>query len=152
MPLSIWRTGRRPVWEDFVRLRRDLDDLVWSDRMPKWRPMWGQSNLFPLLNVNEDDESFVVAAEIPGMKTDDLEIRIDGETLAIKGERRPEEIPGDASYHRRERTTGSFQRSITLPKKVQASKVSATYKNGVLKVRLSKEKEEGPRQIAVEPR
>jgi HSP20 family protein len=117
------------------------------------RPFLGttgfETRLFPLLNVRDARESFVVTAEIPGMKTDDLEIKIEGDTLTLKGERKPEDVGVNASYHRRERATGVFQRSMTLPGKVDADKVNATYKNGVLTVTLAKEKAAVPRQITV---
>ncbi len=83
------------------------------------------------------------------MKSDDLEIKIEGDTLMLKGERKPQETGGEISYHRRERATGTFQRSLTLPSKVDAENVSATYKDGVLTVTLQKEKAAQPRQITV---
>ncbi len=106
--------------------------------------------MFPLLNVTETAESFVVTSEIPGMKTEDLEIKIEGDTLTLRGERRPEEMGQGASYHRRERALGAFQRSLTLPRKVDGEKVNASYKNGVLKITLAKEKEALPKQITIE--
>ena len=150
MPLSIWKRGYDPSWADFARLRRELDDLMTSRDKSFWRPLWGDSRLFPLLNVTESGEAFVVTAEIPGMKTDDLEIKIDGDTLSLKGERKSEEVDHGASFHRRERATGSFQRSITLPRKIDGDKVTASYKNGVLTITLTKEKPHEPKQITVE--
>ena len=150
MPLSIWKRGHDPVWADFARLRKELDDLVTSRDKTFWRPLWGESRLFPLLNVIENTDVFVVSAEIPGMKTDDLEIKIEGDTLSLKGERKPEEVDQGVSFHRRERATGSFQRSITLPRKIDGDQVTASYKNGVLTITLTKEKPHEPKQITVE--
>lgn len=150
MPLSIWKQGHDPVWADFARLRRQLDDFVTSRDKSFWRPLWGESRLFPLLNVTESDMAFEVTAEIPGMRTDDLEIKIESDTLSLKGERKPEEVDQGVSFHRRERATGSFQRSITLPSKVDSEKVTASYKNGVLNITLTKETPHEPKQITVE--
>ena len=148
-----WRFRRDPAWDEFDRLRREMDSLlgtVSTTRRHWWGSPWSETRLFPLLNVVETTESFVVTAEIPGMRTDDLEIKIEGDTLTLKGERQPDEVKEDASFHRRERATGAFQRSLTLPGKVDSEKVKAAYKNGVLTVTLSKEKAAQPRQITVE--
>jgi HSP20 family molecular chaperone IbpA len=94
-------------------------------------------------------QTYVVTAEIPGMKTDDLEIKVVGETLTIKGERKPLDIGNDASYHRRERATGTFHRSMALPNRVDADNVKATYKDGVLIITLEKERVAQPKQITI---
>ncbi len=148
-----WRFRRDPAWDEFDRLRREMDSLLGTispTRRYWWGSPWSETRLFPLLNVVETTESFVVTAEIPGMRTDDLEIKIEGDTLTLKGERQPDEVTKDASFHRRERATGAFQRSLTLPGKVDSENVKATYRNGVLTVTLSKEKAAQPRQITVE--
>jgi len=112
-------------------------------------PFWREARLFPHLNVKKDGNSFVVTAEVPGIDIEDLEIRVEGDTLSLKGERkRPAALEG-VSYHRRERAAGTFQRSLTLPNKVDADSVSATYKNGVLKVVLPLEKNATPKQISI---
>jgi HSP20 family protein len=147
-----WRFGTDPTWRELERLQRSMDDLfnaVSSTRKPFLDPLWRGARLFPLLNVRDLDQSYVVTAEIPGMKSDDLEIKIEGDTLILKGERKPQETGKDISYHRRERATGTFQRSLTLPGKVDAENVSATYKDGILTVTLEKEKAALPRQITV---
>ncbi len=148
-----WRFGTDPTWRELERLQRGMDDLsnaVTSTRRPSLNPLWREARLFPLLNVRDLDQSYVVTAEIPGMKTDDLEIKIEGDTLMLKGERKPQGAGEEISYHRRERATGTFQRSLTLPGKVDAQNVSAIYKDGVLTVTLQKGKAALPRQIAVQ--
>jgi HSP20 family protein len=112
-------------------------------------PLWREARIFPLLNVKELDESYVVTAEIPGMKTEDLDIKVIGDTLTLKGERKPMEIGEGASYHRRERATGTFQRSLTLPGRVEPDGVKANYKNGILTVTLQKEAIAQPKQISI---
>jgi HSP20 family protein len=133
-------------------LQHQMDELftvLSGARRPVGERFWRTARLFPLLNVKQTSEAYEVTAEIPGMKTEDLEINVEGDTLTLKGERKPVDIEDDASYHRRERATGTFQRSITLPGKVDAAHVKATYKNGVLTVTLPLEKSALPKQIAI---
>jgi HSP20 family protein len=147
-----WRLGRDPVWGEFDRLQREMNDLfnaLTGTRRAFTDTLWSGAKLFPLLNVNEIDDHFVVTAEIPGMKTEDLEIKIEGDTLSLKGERKPYEVGENSSYHRRERATGTFQRSLTLPTRVEPEGVKATYKDGILIVTLQKEKTAAPKQITV---
>jgi HSP20 family protein len=148
-----WRIGRDPLWSEFDRLQKGMNELfnAMSSGGPKafFDPLWREARLFPLLNVREIDHSYVVTAEIPGMKTEDLEIKVIGDTLTLKGERKPVDIGDAAAYHRRERATGTFHRSITLPSRVEPDTVKATYKNGVLTITLEKEKAAVPKQIAI---
>ena len=146
------RTGRDPLWGEFDRLQRGMDELfgaLTGGRRPFQEPFWREARLFPLINVKEADTSFTVTAEIPGMKTDDLEIKVEGDLLTLKGERKPHELGEGASYHRRERATGTFQRSLTLPTRVDSENVAATYKNGVLTITLNKEPAAVPKQIKI---
>jgi len=150
--MFLWRTGRDPRWAEFDRLRNEMGtlfNLMGSERRTWPHPLWSETRLFPMLNVTEMPDSFVVTAEIPGITTDDLEINIEADTLTLKGERKPEPVEKEASYHRKERSTGAFQRSITLPAKVDSEKVSASYKNGVLTITLYKEKAAAARQITI---
>jgi HSP20 family protein len=146
-----WHFGRNPLWGEFDRLRREMDSLAgaFSNRTEWSNPLWRESRIFPLLNVTEHDDAFVVKAEIPGMRTDDLEIKIEGDTLTLKGERKPDDVEEGISFHRRERAIGAFQRSLTLPGKVDSAGVRAGYKSGVLTVTLMKEKESLPKQIKI---
>jgi HSP20 family protein len=149
-----WRLGRDPRWTEFDRLQKGMNDLFnaltsGGSTRTLFDPIWREARLFPLLNVREIDETYVVTAEIPGMKTEDLEIKVVGETLTLKGERKPLDIGIDASYHRRERATGTFHRSMTLQSRVDADNVKATYKDGVLIITLEKEKVAQPKQITI---
>jgi len=135
-----------------ARLQRGMEDLfeaLASGRPTATSPWWSNANLFPLLNVYEREDCYIVTAEIPGIKKDDLEIKMEGDTLSLKGERQHQQPEGQAAYHRRERAKGSFQRSITLPGKVDPQKVKANYKDGVLTVTLAKEPAALPKQIDI---
>jgi HSP20 family protein len=103
---------------------------------------------YPALNVWEDQEKLHVEAELPGMEMDDLEILIHGNELTIKGERKKPELK-DASWRRRERGFGRFSRALELPDDVDAEKVEAHFRNGVLLIELPKREEAKPRRIEV---
>ncbi|GAB3668891.1 Hsp20/alpha crystallin family protein [Halopiger thermotolerans] len=91
------------------------------------------------LDLADEGEAFVVTVDVPGYDTDDLEIRLEGETLSVRGEREREEEAGDdENYIRRERAVQSFSRQVRLPEPVDADEVSATVNNGILTVRLPK--------------
>lgn len=108
------------------------------------------STALPQLNVYDDGEAFHVRAEVPGLQKDKLDISVAGDVLTVKAERLPEESRG--SYHRRERSYGSYSRSVTLPDAVDADHVKANYQYGVLEVTLPRAPESRPRKIAIESR
>lgn len=107
-----------------------------------------QPTAFPALNVWEDGDALYAEAEVPGVSQDDIEIYAVGNELTIKGTRKPRE-GDDASYHRRERGIGEFTRVVTLPAEVNADKVDASLRDGVLTVTLPKADEAKPRKINV---
>ena len=148
-----WQVGN-PFGNELERLRREMDDLtrVFITRYKPWvSSPWRETRLLPLINVTETTDAYVVSSKIPGMRTDDLSIALEGDTLCLKGERTPDDVHDDAGFHRRERATGTFHRSITLPETVDEDTVHATYRNGVLTVTLPKKKKSAPVQINVMP-
>ncbi len=104
--------------------------------------------VFPPVNIFSDPEGYVVRLEIPGMAAKDVNIEAHGRTLTIKG-KRGHSGPEHASFHRRERNSGEFSRSLQLPDKLDLSKAEAAYKDGILTVRIPKREEAKPRQITV---
>jgi HSP20 family protein len=106
------------------------------------------SGAFPLINVFNDGEDFVVVAELPGVKKEDLDIQVRGDTLRIQG-KKTIAYDDSASVHRRERATGQFDRTLTLPDDVDAAKVSADYRDGVLTLRLPRAESAKPRSVAI---
>jgi len=110
--------------------------------------LWARPAAFPALNVWEAGDQVHAEAEIPGVSRDDIEVYAVGNELTIKGTRKPRESE-DLSYHRRERGTGEFTRVVTLPVEVDADKVRASLKDGVLTVTLPKAQEARPRKITV---
>lgn len=103
----------------------------------------------PALDLYEDKDSFVVKAELPGMKREDIEVSLHEGSLSISGERKGEEKHAGADVYRTERFFGRFQRTVALPTPVAADKVKAAYKDGVLTITLPKTEEAKPKQIEV---
>ncbi|GAB61282.1 MAG: Hsp20/alpha crystallin family protein [Candidatus Jettenia sp.] len=104
---------------------------------------------FPQIIVSINEGNIIVRAELPGVKTADLNIQVVDEVLTIKGERKPATETQKINYLRRERDYGTFARSIMLPERVDIEKVAASYKNGVLTVKLPKSAEAKPKQIEI---
>jgi HSP20 family protein len=139
-----WEEGRR----GFDRLRREVEALF-----DQWgtAPAGPRSSVFPPVNLYETPDGFVLTAEVPGLRTEDLEVSIEGNRVKLRGERKAE--PRDeasTSLHRRERQTGTFHRGVELPVAVDAEKSEARYRNGILMLRLPKAPEHRPRQIAIQ--
>jgi len=122
-----------------------LFDLSFADGPLSGRVL---NDWVPALDVYEDKENLFVKAELPGLRTEDIAVSLEDGALTISGER-PEEKQDSAQPYRRERFVGKFQRSFTLPVSVEADKVKAAYKDGVLTVTLPKAPEAQPKQIAV---
>jgi HSP20 family protein len=95
------------------------------------------------------EHELVIKAEIPGMNKDDIDITVEKFTLTIKGEKKTEETVKDDQFHRVERSYGSFERSFSLPPTVDANRVEAGYKDGVLTVKLPLREEAKPKQIKI---
>ena len=104
----------------------------------------------PVLDVFDADDCFMVAVELPGMKKEEIDITLrDGNILTISGERKPQTVCKEGEAFRTERYFGKFQRNVTLPTAVDAGKVHATYKDGILKIELPKSEEAKPKHIEV---
>ena len=131
-----WHRGK-DVRSQIEKMSREMNQLMSAFGPGSGeRPAGHQPDVYPPLNVYNDGECFVVRAEIPGVSTEDMDIEVTGDTLTVRGERRPPEIPEGASYHRRERDFGRFRRSLSLPEQVNSAKVVATFAEGILEIRL----------------
>ncbi|MCR4292924.1 MAG: Hsp20/alpha crystallin family protein [Candidatus Kuenenia sp.] len=134
--------------EGFTHIQREMGDLI--DFLSSGSRMEGYVGAeFPPIVVSMNKDNVIVRAEIPGIKVIDLDVQIADDILTIKGERKPNTGEGHVTYLRRERNFGTFARSIMLPEKVDAEKVVASYKNGVLAVTLPKAAEKKPKQIEI---
>lgn len=103
----------------------------------------------PRVNVEENDDTFELTAEVPGMKKDEINIDIKDHTLTIRGERKLDEEKKDKNYHVCERCYGEFTRTFTLPDNVDADKIEAQYDAGILRLTIPKKEEAKPKEIQV---
>lgn len=101
------------------------------------------------MNITEDDINYYLRAELPGVKSDDLEINATDNNISINGERKIPEENENARFHRRERDFGRFSRAITLPGKVDSDKISANLADGMLTITIPKAESAKPRQIEI---
>jgi HSP20 family protein len=150
MAIERWRPrwGITP-WRPFRELEeweRRFDDLLGR---PLWRLPVEERSWMPAVDVFEKEDRFVVKAELPGMKEEDVDVSVVGDTLSIKGERKTETEVKDEDYYRCERSYGSFYRSVPLPSNVDANKIEASFDDGVLEVALPKSAKIKPKKIAV---
>jgi HSP20 family protein len=147
---------RRPL-VDLARWERDMErmfDDFWGRRMRPWWPeRWSMPAALeispPAVDLYEEKDEIVVKAELPGMDKDNIEVNLSDHSLTIKGEKKKEEETKEENYYKSERSYGSFVRSIELPIEVQSDKVKATFKNGVLEVRLPKSEQAKAKEIKV---
>lgn len=98
----------------------------------------------PSIDVSETDDEIVVSAELPGLEEKDFHVDLDGDLLTIKGEKCEERKESEGGYHRVESFCGAFERAFRLPEHVDPDKVTASYKNGVLRVTIAKPEEARP--------
>ena len=106
------------------------------------------SGAFPLVNVFNDGDDFVLVAELPGVKKEDLNIQVRGDAVRIQG-KKTIEYHENASVHRRERAAGEFDRTLTLPDQIDATNVGAEYRDGVLTLRLPRAENAKPRTVTI---
>ena len=131
-----------------VRFRGDMDRLFdnFLEDFPAARPFGRRT--FPAINVWEEGDKLYAEAEVPGLSMDDLEVFVQGDELSVKGERKEVEAEG-VTYHRRERGVGKFSRVLHLPVEIDADKVAATLRHGVLTITLPKAQAVLPGKIEV---
>jgi HSP20 family protein len=151
-----WRWGSLRNFDEnrsFDAFRAEMDSLHRSiDRLfsDAWKgsftpallsEAWTKGDLIPSLDVVDDDKAFRVSVELPGMTDKDVAVTVDDHTLTIRGEKKEEKEKKDKDVFRRERAYGSFRRTIELPDEVDAAKIEAKFKDGVLTIDLPKSKE-----------
>lgn len=142
-------------WDPFGELRRadSLFDRVWRGFWVQPASATSRSWSIPI-DIVDDDERLIVSASLPGLKSDDIKVSVDGNVLTVRAEASSEsesshENENEAGYLVRERRHGSFARSIRLPKSVDREKIESRYQDGVLRVELPKVPEQTPREIEV---
>lgn len=146
--LSVYRPWAAGPWASLDQLRREMDSLF--DRRAG-SPSSARAGAFPPVNLYETEDAYILTAELPGVDPSEIQVSLEGSSVSIHGERKIEfEAEEGASIHRRERQAGRFRRAFSLPAKVDADKVEAVHRNGVLMLRIPKSPEAKPRQIAVQ--
>lgn len=143
-----WKRNRREM-TSFGKDKEDLFDRFFTMPMHFGRSLFSEENWYPSVDISEGNKEVIVKAEIPGVDRKDIDISLDGRLLTIKGEKKHEKEESGEQYHRLESSFGYYQRTIELPAAVDSSDVDATYKNGILKLKLKKMKENATKMIKV---
>ena len=155
LPVKVEKQARMPSmlqdWHPFGSLRREIDRLFTDfDRGWRWplrgslfdlAPTWPTEMTFgtvPAVDVAEKDNQYQISAELPGMDQNNIEVTLSNGVLTIKGEKKEEKEESKKDYYLSERRYGSFQRSFQVPEGVDAEKIEANFKNGILSVSLPK--------------
>jgi len=139
-------------WDPFrelATLQNRVNGLFQDYSRPGQDELTTTSSFVPAVDVYEDEHKVTLKLEIPGINQDDVDIRLENNTLTVSGERNFEKEEKEENFHRIERRYGSFSRSFTLPNNLDTESVHATYDNGVLKIELAKRAEAKPKQIKV---
>lgn len=132
---------------------RMMEDFFGRRARPWWPERWSRTEEMevkpPIVDVFEEKDDIVVKAELPGIEKDNIQVNLTDHTLTIKGEKKKEEEVKEENYYRAERSYGSFLRTLDLPRDVRADQVKASFKNGILEVRMPKTEEAKAKEIKV---
>ena len=153
MDLIRYQAPELTPWSAADRWSNLRDELNSFFELPVWSSFARTGQLFtgwsPALDLYQSNDNVIAVVELPGMRKEDIEISLHDGTLTISGERKRENSSDGDKAERTERYIGRFRRSIALPTRVDAGKVSATYRDGILTVTLPKAEEVKPKQIQV---
>jgi len=135
-------------FREFASLQNQMNRLLREE------PAGGEESLLqtrfaPPVDIYEDEHSYTLKLEVPGIDEKDIDVKLENNTLTVTGERKFEKDEKEENYRRVERRYGSFVRSFTLPATIDSENVTADYDKGLLKVRLAKKAEAKPKQIKV---
>ncbi|MBI3621423.1 MAG: Hsp20/alpha crystallin family protein [Nitrospirae bacterium] len=142
-------------WEPFRELRTIHDEMdrffasLWP-RTAEYEAGVGPAAWVPALDVHEEKDGYVIKAELPGVKREDVSLSLEDDVLTIKGERRDEKEEKREGFLRRERVYGTFQRALQLPQSVKGDAVNAEFKDGILKITLPKADTAKTREIKID--
>ena len=146
------------ILEEMARMRREIDGILGEGSLSSWSFPFSRmsflpgrsSQVYPLINISEDNNNFYVDALAPGLDPETLNVSVTGDQLVISGDKKPLPKNIKSEYiHRSERAAGQFTRSMSLSAGVESDRVQANYTNGVLKIVLPKVEAAKPKQIAV---
>jgi HSP20 family protein len=147
MALERWRPKLMAAtpFRELARLEREMEDMF--GRLPAWP--WSERGWTFAVDMIEHDDEIVLRADLPGLDEKDIEVTVQDGTLTIRGERKEEKEEKKEDYYYSERSYGAFSRTLPLPATVEADKVKATFKKGVLDVHLPKAKEAKGKKIEI---
>lgn len=143
------KVTRYEPWGLLNQFYRDLDQVLSTERSGDDSTV-ATCAWVPSVDIKEDNQQFLIEADIPGVKPKDIDISMENSVLTIKGERHLENREEGRNYQRVERTHGSFYRRFTLPDTADPEKVSASGKNGVLQIAIPKRELAQPRKITIQ--
>jgi HSP20 family protein len=132
-------------WREIGQLQNEMSRLLAGARAYDG---FGRRE-FPPANLYVNDHELLLTLEVPGIDPARVDVTVTGDTVELKGERPAEAVKSGESFHRRERPSGQFKRSVQLPFEVDPSKTEAAYEKGVLKVRMGRPESQKPRKVAV---
>lgn len=135
-------------WRDIMSVQDEVNRLF--DGLVRHREHSGAGEWVPAVDVSETENEFIVSADAPGLKAEDIKISVANNVLTLRGEKKNVREDKEENYHRVERCYGCFERTFSLPSGVDAENIRAKYRDGVLEVRLPKSKEAKPQEIKVE--
>ena len=142
-------------WNPFAELEEMLDRYSRNTGYPRLGGRGGQQEVMrqgdwsPAVDISEDDEAYLIRAELPGVNRDDVKVQVHDGVLTLQGERKSEKEEKGKKVHRVERFYGNFMRSFTLPDNVDEENINADYKDGILTLKLPKSEKAKPRSIDV---
>jgi HSP20 family protein len=145
MAITRWDTYR-----DVLALQNRMNSLFQDfSRSGNGESELATAGFVPPVDIFEDENKLVLKIEIPGIRQEDIDVRLENNTLAVKGERSFQSEGKEENFHRVERRYGSFYRAFTLPNTIDQNTIKADYEAGVLKVELHKRAETKPRQVKI---
>lgn len=130
-------------------LKSGMDRLFDDLFMDRSNVLTRYPELTPAVNVKEDDNEFVISAEVPGMKKDDIKITFENNYLTISGEKKAKEEIKEKDFHQLEHRYGKFSRTIAVPAGVKSDKIEADYEQGILTIHIPKDEDAKSKQIEV---
>ncbi len=146
-----WELMNSHPFKDVEKTRSEMDRLLdtFLFGRPKTGGAIGEEEWQPPIDVAETENELIVNVEIPGVDPEEIDVSLSGDTLLIRGEKKPETEEKGEDYHLLERNYGTFIRSIDLPVEVQNDKINASYKNGVLTIVLPKSERTQKKEIKI---
>jgi len=143
---------RRQSWDAFSQVRAEMNRLLKArfDEQENDDSRVAASHWAPPVDIKEEQTGFVIYADLPGVKVEDIEITMDKGVLTVRGERKPEVEDDRAGFRRIERSRGTFHRRFSLPDSADTDRIQARSRDGVLEILIPKQEKSRPRKIAVQ--